>query len=103
MDEDDSLYLPQQENGTSQSSQSEDEVNIKWYNNESKGTPKEILNVLEQQVITSSEDIFTIASNKESTIGGVHETEKCEDSTVLLSINVSNKKAILLDLIFKVA
>ena len=85
--EDSSLYLPHQnqDDGTSQSSQSEDEVNITWYDNESKGTPKEILNVLEQQVITSSEDIFgPIASNP---------TDVCQDSTVLSSLN-SNKTAL---------
>ena len=68
------MYLPHRDDSTSQSSQSEDEVNITWYNNESKETPKEILNVLEQQVITSSEDIFTIASNE-------------KDSAILSSLN----------------
>lgn len=95
VDEDSSLYLPHRDDGTSQSSQSEDEVNITWYNNESKGTPKEILNVLEQQVVTSSEDIFTIgASNTmENNTIGVQEAEDCEDSIVLSPLN-SNKTAL---------
>ena len=84
--------MPHQEDGE-QSSQSEDEVNISVYNNTSKGSPRDILNVLEHQVVTSEGISVTPLTTEAvdylaTSFANVQEMKECENpSAALTAIN----------------